>query len=101
MFARDLHDSSILHLNDTNPIVIRAGGDVKNIALFSPKRAEIHAGRDIADLFYYGQNLANTDSTNIFAGRNFTFSSAPTVDADSGHSNCRPRFASRPGGSFY
>jgi filamentous hemagglutinin family protein len=63
------HDQAILHAGDTDPIHIYAGVDITNSLINVPKEAEIIAGRDIVNLYFTGQNLNQTDTTVIQAGR--------------------------------
>lgn len=65
-----LHGPGPLHLSDTNPTRLYAGaGDISGVTLFSPKFAEIYAGRDILDVAFYIQNLKDTDTTIVSSGR--------------------------------
>jgi filamentous hemagglutinin len=65
-----LHDSSILHRGDTNPVHIYAeGGDISGLTLFAPKAARIVASRDISDIAFYLQNVDESDLTIVSAGR--------------------------------
>lgn len=65
-----LHGSGPLHIADANPTRLYAGeGDISGVTLFSPKFAEIFAGRDILDVAFYIQNLRDTDTTIVSSGR--------------------------------
>ena len=64
-----LHDPSILHGGDPDPLTIDAGaGSISGITLYSPKQARIFAGQDITDTAFYIQNDAAGDITTIAAG---------------------------------
>ncbi|MEW6664911.1 MAG: filamentous hemagglutinin family protein [Thermodesulfobacteriota bacterium] len=63
----------LIHLGDSVPIEIRAGGDIKGLKLFLPKKAEISAGGDIYDLYLGGQNLGSEDLTLVRAGGSIVF----------------------------
>lgn len=52
----------------TTPIEIRAGGSIKNLKLYLPKKAEITARGQIENLIYEGQNTNPSDLTKIQAG---------------------------------
>ena len=65
-----LHDENILHANDRLPVTLYATtGDITGLTLFSPKKAQILAGRDISDVSLYLQNLKKDDITLVSAGR--------------------------------
>ncbi len=64
-----LHNAAITHLGDAEPVRIAAGGDITSMILSTPKQARISAGHDIADMMFFGQNLASGDITRITAGR--------------------------------
>ena len=77
----DLHDPTLLHLDDTAPVKIYAGtGDITSnnatVAAILPKPAQIYAGRDIVDVTLGLQNLHDDDVTSIFAGRDIRFTTA-------------------------
>ena len=69
------HGTGVLHKNDDNMISIKAKGDIRNIALYLPKAAEISAGKDIRDIYYNGQNTDSSDISIIWAGDDISFSS--------------------------
>jgi len=61
---------------DSRPISITADrGDLKDIQIGAPKAANLHAYRDIRDIYYVGQNLSGTDISTVSAGRDILFSS--------------------------
>ena len=62
-----------LHGNDATPIKLQAGRDIKNLMLYLPKKAEITAGQDITDIYYFGQNVNQEDVSMIHANRDITF----------------------------
>jgi filamentous hemagglutinin family protein len=65
-----LHDSSILHRADPEPVRLFAGsGDITGLTLFSPKAAEVLAANDLTDVSLYIQNVAVTDISVVSAGR--------------------------------
>ena len=66
------HAAVPVHNGDTTPVrIVAQTGDVKNVGatLFFAKPAQIEAGRDIVDLNLYAQNLRDTDTTILRAGR--------------------------------
>jgi hypothetical protein len=69
-FQRALHDSSVLHGGSTEPVRIFAGtGDVSGLTLFTPKFANVFAGRDITDVAFYLQNASPDSISIVSAGR--------------------------------
>ncbi len=62
-----------LHKNDNEPVEVEAGQDIENLRLYLPKRADITAGRDILDIFYFGQNINPGDVSVMSAGGNISF----------------------------
>jgi filamentous hemagglutinin len=73
-----------IHIADTAPALITAGGDISQLTLSIPKAAQVVAGQDITDLRYQGENLNPTDQTLLMAGRDFVFTSAGTASASVG-----------------
>jgi filamentous hemagglutinin len=74
-----LHSPGVLHAGDAAPLRIYAGdGDIQGITLFSPKVAQVYAGRDIADVALYIQNTSGKDVSIISAGRDINPYSANT-----------------------
>ncbi len=67
---RALHSQVPVHLGDTQPLRIYAGGgDVTGLTLFSAKTAQITAARDITDIAFYIQNVAADQVSIVSAGR--------------------------------
>ena len=65
-----LHDSSILHRNDSTPLRLYASdGSISGLTLFSPKFSRIVADKDIQDVAFYLQNTRDNDITLVSAGR--------------------------------
>src|SRR3546814_13284577 len=64
-----LHSPSLIHEGDGEPVRVFANGDVTDMILSVPKQARIGAGRDIVNMMYLGQNMAESDLTRIIAGR--------------------------------
>ena len=81
LFDPTQHAANPLHSGDSVPVSITAGRDITGLRLFLPKQADVNAGRDINDLYYYGQNVGATDVTLIKAGRDLVFSFATVSDA--------------------
>ena len=64
-----LHDSGILHRNDSTPVSLHAsGGDITGLTLFSPKKTTISAENDISDISFYLQNTNENDISLVSAG---------------------------------
>ncbi len=82
---RRQHASTPTHLNDPDPVYLYAGGDIGNdevgVTLSLPKQARVYAGRDILNMTFMGQNLAESDITRIVAGRDIAGTIA-LADAD-------------------
>ncbi len=65
-----LHDQSLLHTGDENPIRIYAGGGgITGLTLFAPKMTQVLASKDISDVAFYIQHVAPTDISFVSAGR--------------------------------
>ncbi len=89
----------LLHVGDTTPdrfysatgnIISGEGAAALNTATFQTefplsweitKASVIHAGQDIIDLPFFGQNLASTDVTQIVAGRDIFYTGALSLVA--------------------
>ncbi|MGD0842799.1 MAG: filamentous hemagglutinin family protein [Geobacteraceae bacterium] len=65
---------SLIHRDDSIPVVIKAGADIMDLQLDMAKSANISAGLDISELHYMGQNINPTDVTSISAGRDILYS---------------------------
>ncbi|NJM38270.1 MAG: hypothetical protein HC845_10660 [Akkermansiaceae bacterium] len=65
-----LHGTSLLHLNDPEPVRLLAlNGNIDGLTLFSPKATNVIAGNDISDVALYIQNLKPSDYSVVSAGR--------------------------------
>lgn len=62
-----------LHGEDGEAIEIKAGRDIYGLSLYLPKKVDISAGRDIRDIYYFGQNLNASDASKVRAGRDISF----------------------------
>lgn len=63
------HDPELLHDNDPLPVrIIGAGGDVSGVFNLA-KATRLVAGRDVKSLTLFGQNVLESDTTLIRAGR--------------------------------
>ncbi len=78
-FSASDDPAGLLHANDDTPIVVSAGGDISSLILFLPKEADISAGGNIRDIYYFGQNNSSKDVTMIEAGGSILFSSEPNA----------------------
>jgi hypothetical protein len=58
----------LLHLNDPYPVMINVSGSLENLALDSPKAAQISVAGNIVDCSANIQNLHSIDITSITAG---------------------------------
>ena len=66
--SADVHAAEPIHQGDPNPVEIRAGGDISELVLYSPKAAMIRADGDIVGLHLISQNLSSEDVTSVQAG---------------------------------
>jgi filamentous hemagglutinin family protein len=73
-----------IHVADSAPALLTAGGSISNLKLSIPKAAQVVAGQDITDLTYQGQNLSPTDQTLLMAGRDFVFTPTGSASASVG-----------------
>ena len=69
------HSAVPVHMDDSLPVVIDAGGNIADLQLHLPKSAWITAGGDIRDIYYSGENLHAGDISKIVAGGNILFRS--------------------------
>lgn len=69
-FQTNLHDASLLHKLDRQPVRLYAGeGNIEGLTLFSSKSARIFAASDIADVSLYIQNTSPEDISIVSSGR--------------------------------
>ena len=72
-----------LHKNDNAAVEVEAGQDIENLRLYLPKKAVITAGRDILDIFYFGQNINIGDVSVMSADGQISFHKDQfSVDSD-------------------
>jgi hypothetical protein len=65
-----LHKSTPLHAGDPNPVRLYAlEGDLTGITLYSPKKIQTLAKRDITDIAFYLQHTGSEDVSIVSAGR--------------------------------
>jgi filamentous hemagglutinin family protein len=62
-----------LHMNDNVAVEVEAGQDIEDLRLYLPKKAVITAGRNILDIFYFGQNINTGDVSVMSAGSQISF----------------------------
>jgi len=84
LFSRYQHADNPVHREDSLPVSVTAGRDLKNLQLVLSKPARLAANRDIIDLYYFGQNLRSDDLTSVKAGRDILFSSSSNLNFDTG-----------------
>ncbi|KAF0219910.1 MAG: filamentous hemagglutinin family outer membrane [Geobacteraceae bacterium] len=75
-FSLDKNNATVLHQGDPDKVEVRSRRDILNLTVYLDKPAEIHAGRDIKELIYYGQNLVPEDTTTIRADRDILYDSS-------------------------
>jgi osmotically-inducible protein OsmY len=66
-------DEQPLHYYDSEPVSIWAGRDINNMTIILPKKASIHAERDIISLNYTGMNISDSDVSRIYAGGEISY----------------------------
>jgi hypothetical protein len=66
-----------VHLGESTPIEIRAGGDIRDITFSLSKETRISAGGSIRNIHYFGQNNNRTDISIIQAKGNIIFQEEP------------------------
>jgi len=77
LVKQTLHDSSILHAADTEPVRIYAlKGDLEALTLYSPKQTRILAERDITNVAFYLQHAFDESISIVSAGRDIVPSNA-------------------------
>ncbi len=76
IFSPYSHGSTVLHQEDLNPSLLQAGGDLCNLQLYMAESVVLSAGRDVRDVYLFGQNVRTDDVTAVLAGRNILFSSS-------------------------
>ncbi len=77
---RQLHATGLLHAADTEPLrIYSASGNMSGFTLFSPKKAQLLAGKDLEDVALYIQNLSTQDISIVAAGRDITLYNANTA----------------------
>ncbi|MDX2079189.1 MAG: filamentous hemagglutinin family protein [Terrimicrobiaceae bacterium] len=65
-----LHATTPVHATNPNPVRLYAGaGDITGLRLFSAKKLQAHAGRDITDIAFYLQNVRADDVSIVSAAR--------------------------------
>ncbi len=84
LFNRYLHAPTVLHADDARGSVIEAGGDIRNLQLYLPESVRIAAGRDVRDIYLFGQNVRAGDVSAVVAGRNVLFSASAGGNFDTG-----------------
>jgi filamentous hemagglutinin len=68
------HAPEPVHLGDTNPVLLSAGGDIRDLDIYMPKQTVLIAGLDIRDIFTNIQNISSNDKSEVLAGRDIVFS---------------------------
>ena len=64
-FGRDDHAPVPVHQDDTRPARLDIAGDLRDLLVAVPKRAEIRVGGDVVNASFVGQNLRASDETRI------------------------------------
>ena len=67
----------LLHAGDDRPVTVKAGGDIANLALNSPKKVQVTAGGSIRDSYFRMQHIAAGDVSVVAAGKDIVFSPLP------------------------
>lgn len=65
-----LHSPAPIHSGNTNPLLLYAGGgDISGLTLYSAKKIQAFAQRDITDIAFYLQHTGDRDASIVSAGR--------------------------------
>jgi len=78
---RALHNRRITHRDNPVPVQILAAGSINQVVLNLPKQAQIHAGGDIVNMSFQGQNISPGDVTRISASGDIVGTVAVSTDA--------------------
>ena len=65
---KDDHADIPIHMDDPDPVILRAGGDITQLRLTTPKQTRVIAGGEISNLSLNAQNLREEDITIVKAG---------------------------------
>lgn len=76
------HNETSTHAGDSSAVEIFAGNDISDSLINVAKQARIAAGRDIANLYFTGQNAGSGDTTTITAGRDITGTTSASAIAN-------------------
>jgi filamentous hemagglutinin family protein len=76
--------TGLLHINDPTSVLLSANGNIADLILDLPKKANIEAGGNISDIYYEGYNNSSNDVTTIKAGNDLTFSSQQINTGETG-----------------
>ncbi|MHC1743862.1 MAG: filamentous hemagglutinin family protein [Syntrophobacteraceae bacterium] len=74
-FNKYIHADGPLHLEDHTAAQVTAGGEIRNLQLVIPKDVEIAAGKNIRNLYLFGQNVREDSVTSVKAGGSILMSS--------------------------
>ena len=76
------HATTPLHLDDRSPVsIMTETGDISSTVPYSvvlPKAVRVVAGRDVANVHLAGQNVADSDTSSVVAGRDIVFDETRT-----------------------
>jgi filamentous hemagglutinin family protein len=77
---QDLMPLEPLHQDDTAPVLVQAGGEIRNLRLELPKKSEIVVAGDILDLELQVQNINSSDISKVTAGGDIVMGSYERTD---------------------
>ena len=96
LFASETLESSHrkgtpLHSEDSNPVSIYAGEDIRELAIITAKQTSVYADGDVSGVYFFGQNISKDDETLIHAGGSIDLQSStmPSLE-DTGFRNAGP-----------
>ena len=82
-FASD-HAAVPIHLNDSQPVVLKIAGNMDNITILTPKETQITVGGDLNNTSFAGQNLQPTDISFIKVTGSIVFQSVYSFETVAG-----------------
>ncbi|MBU0994147.1 MAG: filamentous hemagglutinin family protein [Proteobacteria bacterium] len=79
---KSLHDVNAAYRNSSKSVYMTAASDIEDLRLYVYTAADIRAGNDIVDMYYWGQNSDSEDTTLIQAGRDIVMNTSIVKDDD-------------------
>lgn len=76
------YDYDLIHMQDSTPVYITAGGDITDLSVYMPKATILSAGGTITNLDWNVQNLHDDDLSLIQAGKSFYLNDLYNLSSD-------------------